>query len=115
VVHIETRRVGGLSHKHAVYVRISRGHFSRDINLRRLLEYAIEVLVAALPWPPSNTYQTLNKSMPKSDEAKAREHRLAAKLRENLRRRKAPVAVPDVDEPAIGKVPGGTEKNSGKS
>jgi hypothetical protein len=28
--------------------------------------------------------------MTKSDEAKAREHRLAAKLRENLRRRKRP-------------------------
>ena len=36
-----------------------------------------------------NTYRSLNVSMAKSDSAKARQHRLALKLRENLRRRKA--------------------------
>ena len=39
---------------------------------------------------------------------------MAAKLRENLKRRKAPAAPQEADESASGKAPGGTEKNSGK-
>ena len=69
---------------------------------------------AALSWPGCNTYQTLNKSMPKSDSAKAREHRLAVKLRENLKRRKAPAVAPEGAESTTGKTPGGTEKDRGK-
>jgi hypothetical protein len=50
--------------------------------------------------------------MSKSDQAKAREHRLAAKLRENLRRRKqgttadanaAPASPPAASKPRTGK------------
>ena len=36
--------------------------------------------------------------MSKSDQAKAREHRLAAKLRENLRRRKEPAVSPEAGQ-----------------
>jgi hypothetical protein len=46
---------------------------------------------------PATSFQTLNNSMTKSDEAKSRQHRLAAKLRENLRRRKVQ---PENDEQA---------------
>ena len=66
-----------------------------------------------MPWLGCNTYQTLNISMSKSDSAKAREHRLAAKLRENLRRRKAPAA-PEADESAGGKASGGAPKDGGQ-
>jgi hypothetical protein len=60
--------------------------------------------------PDRNTYQSLNKSMAKSDEAKAREHRLAAKLRENLKRRKGQGATP-VDDGRAAKVPCGLPKD----
>jgi len=52
--------------------------------------------------------------MSKSDSAKAREHRLAAKLRENLRRRKAPAAGQEADGPAAVKAQGDTQKDSRK-
>jgi len=51
--------------------------------------------------------------MSKSESAKAREHRLAAKLRENLRRRKASTAAPETGESGVAQKDGG-QKHSGK-
>lgn len=43
--------------------------------------------------------------MPKSDESNAREQRLAAKLRENLKRRKSQAKARGAGEGAAGKAP----------
>lgn len=43
--------------------------------------------------------------MPKSDESKAREQRLAAKLRENLKRRKSQAKARGAGEAAAGRPP----------
>jgi hypothetical protein len=53
--------------------------------------------------------------MSKSDHARAREHRLAAKLRENLRRRKEPTAGPSQPAEAHPKtVPAAEARNDDK-
>ena len=54
-----------------------------------------------------NSFQCVNISMSKSDQAKAREHRLAAKLRENLKRRKGQEKRPAPAAPLEPPPPGG--------
>jgi hypothetical protein len=53
--------------------------------------------------------------MSKSDEAKAREHRLAAKLRENLKRRKGLAGTKGAGAAADRKPVGGAQGNDDKS